>query len=99
MSDLKQMQFVDNMSTRAVKMAESTYTSARDYTPKMLQGTVTSLEGTLQPYYTKAGDVSSNLLKAVDATVRQPSFERFKKPLKFEQPSCSNALFVTITAF
>lgn len=70
MSDLKQMQFVDDISTRAVKMAESTYSAVRQRTPKFLDPHVASVEGTLQPYYAKAGDMSSSMLKSVDATVR-----------------------------
>lgn len=90
MSDLKQMQFVDTMSTRAIKIAEDTYSSARGYTPGMLEGTVTSLEGTLQPLCDKAKDVSSGLLKTVDAKVRH----RLSSVDAHRALLCSSALFV-----
>jgi len=69
MTDLKQMQFVDDISTRAARIAESTYSTVRERTPQFLDPTVKNVENIVQPYYAKVQDASCNLLKAVDCKV------------------------------
>ena len=73
-SDLKKLAFVPEGAAKGASLASSAYATAKTYVPAPLQPQLARVEDTLSsvsaPYVTLAQDKGTELLKAVDNSVR-----------------------------